>query len=172
MADNTYLRVVHDLTQAAWFGGALMGAVSIDAAASAADRNATHIADAAWSSWHPISTTAIATHLVAGLGLTYANKGRIAAQREAATVTAIKTGLTLAAVGMEAYTRRLGRELSDQTDDGSSTERSQRERALRRSQWALVALTGAVIAVGARMGEQQRPTQLVSGIADRLLPNR
>lgn len=171
MADNTFVRSVHDLSQAAWFGGALMGAVAIEAAARAAP-DPTAVADAAWSTWHPVSNSAIVAHLVAGLGLTWANKGRIAGQRNAATVTAAKTGITLAALGVEAHSRRLGRELSETADEGSDVERQEREQALRRSQWALVALTGAVIAIGARMGEQQRPSQFAAGIADRLLPNR
>lgn len=161
MADNTFLRVVHDLSQAAWFGGALRGAIETDTAP-----------DPARSGWQPITNAAIAAHLAAGLGLTFANKGRITIQRGAATVTAVKTGLTVAALGMELYSRRVAGEPSELADDGSTDRQEARERASKMSRWSLVALTGAVIAVGARMGEQQRPSQLAAGISDRWLPFR
>lgn len=178
--DNTPIRTVHDLTQAAWFGGALMGAVSIPAARRAAgdDRRGMRIAEEAWMAWQPISTTAIAAHLIAGAGMSWANKGRLAAQAGATTTTLVKTGLTFAAVATDVWARRLGAELSDATDDrpgGTAQPRPESDerndttqRRLRVAQWATVALTGAVIAVGARMGEQQRPRSLARGLADRL----
>jgi hypothetical protein len=40
-------------------------------------------------------------------------------------------------------------------------------------QWAIPALTGVVLVViNARMGEQQRPTQVTGGLVRRLLPGR
>lgn len=178
--DNTLTRTIHDVTQAAWFGGALMGAVSIPAArrAVADERRGVQVADEAWMAWQPISTTAIATHLIAGLGLTWANKGRLAAEAGAKRTTLAKTGLTFAAMATDAWSRRLGAELSDEVDalpSGPATARPEyaertdaTRRRLRIAQWSTVALTGAVIAVGARMGEQQRPRSLARGIADRL----
>lgn len=178
--DNTLIRTVHDLTQAAWFGGALMGAVSIPAARRAAgdDRRGIRVAEEAWTAWQPISTTAIATHLIAGAGMSWANKARLTTQGGATATTLVKTGLTVAAVASDVWARRLGAELSHATDDRpggtaqprpESDERTDTTRArLRLAQWATVALTGAVIASGARMGEQQRPRSLVRGLADRL----
>lgn len=178
--DATITRTIHDVTQAAWFGGALMGAVSIPATRRAVDdeRQGVRVADEAWTAWQPISTTAIATHLVAGLGMSWANKARLAAETGAMRTTALKTGLTLAAVATDAWSRRLGAELSDGTGalpTGSATARPEEatrrdatRKRLRMAQWTTVALTGAVIALGARMGEQQRPRSLARGIADRL----
>jgi hypothetical protein len=37
-------------------------------------------------------------------------------------------------------------------------------------QWVILALTGAVLVVNARMGEQQRPTQVTGGLLGRLRP--
>jgi hypothetical protein len=48
--------------------------------------------------------------------------------------------------------------------------RSQRQ--LKALQWAIPALTGAVLVVNARMGEQQRPAQVALGMVQRLLPGR
>jgi hypothetical protein len=39
-------------------------------------------------------------------------------------------------------------------------------------QWVIPILTGAVLVVNARMGEQQRPTQVTQGLLRRLLPGR
>jgi hypothetical protein len=38
-------------------------------------------------------------------------------------------------------------------------------------QWGIPILTGAMLVVNARMGEQQRPTQVSSGLFRRLLPS-
>lgn len=178
MADDTVIRTVHDLTQAAWFGGALMGAVGVEAASRAVpDRRwRVGIADAAWSAWQPVSTTAIAAHLLAGMAMTYENKARLSSESGALKVTVAKTAVTIGAVAADAYARRLGAEVSRHADAAVSateatasadeaTETAQRR--LRWAQWAVVGLTGAMIAIGARMGEQQRPTQLARGIAER-----
>jgi hypothetical protein len=46
------------------------------------------------------------------------------------------------------------------------------QRQLTALQWVIPALTGAVLVVNARMGEQQRPTQVTQGVLRRLLPGR
>lgn len=178
--DATLTRTIHDVTQAAWFGGALMGAVSIPATRRAVSdaRQGVRVADEAWTAWQPISTTAIATHLVAGAGMTWANKGRLAAEAGAKRTTLLKTGLTFAAMATDAWSRRLGSALSDEAEQlpagtaqprtGSDERSDATRKRLRLAQWSTVALTGAVIALGARMGEQQRPRTLARGIAARL----
>jgi hypothetical protein len=44
------------------------------------------------------------------------------------------------------------------------------QRQLTALQWVIPVLTGAVLVVNARMGEQQRPTQVTGGLVRRLLP--
>jgi hypothetical protein len=39
-------------------------------------------------------------------------------------------------------------------------------------QWVIPALTGAVLVLNARMGEQQRPAQITGGLLGRLRPGR
>jgi hypothetical protein len=39
-------------------------------------------------------------------------------------------------------------------------------------QWVIPALTGAVLVLNARMGEQQRPAQVTGGLLGRLRPGR
>jgi hypothetical protein len=46
------------------------------------------------------------------------------------------------------------------------------QRQLKVLQWVIPALTGAVLVLNARMGEQQRPAQVTKGIMGRLLPRR
>jgi uncharacterized membrane protein len=173
------LHVVHDLTQSIWLGGALMGAVSIDAAASAAtdDRSRTEGVDRAWRRWHRISTPAIAAHLVAGVGLTVANKGRLTAQRGGMRTVLLRSALTGAALASEVAARKVGQrigERSTQVETAPDTvgvrdeELEKLERRLTLAQWATVATTAAMIGVGARMEEQQRPRELLRGVASRL----
>lgn len=49
---------------------------------------------------------------------------------------------------------------------GLSTAAAQKQ--LRYQQWALPILTGTLVGLGARQGEQQRPTEILSGIAGKL----
>jgi hypothetical protein len=42
------------------------------------------------------------------------------------------------------------------------------QRQLKVLQWVIPALTGAVLVLNARMGEQQRPAQVSGGLRDRL----
>ena len=46
------------------------------------------------------------------------------------------------------------------------------QRQLTALQWVIPVLTGAVLVVNARMGEQQRPAQVTKGLLGRLLPGR
>ncbi len=44
------------------------------------------------------------------------------------------------------------------------------QRKLNALQWAIPALTGAMLLLSARMSEQQRPTEVVKGLIQRLNP--
>jgi hypothetical protein len=46
------------------------------------------------------------------------------------------------------------------------------QRQLKVLQWVIPALTGAVLVLSARMGEQQRPAQVSGGLLGRLRPAR
>jgi hypothetical protein len=169
---DTALRVVHDLTQSLWLGGATMGAISIDAAASTAPDRTARIAgvDRAWRRWHKVSTPAIAAHLAAGLGLTIANKGRLVAQAGGSRTTALRTALTGVALASEVAARRTGARIGEQAERPEVDEDALRslQRRLKVAQWATVVSTATMIGVGSRMSEQQRPRELVRGIASRL----
>ncbi len=180
--DQTVVRIVHDLTGAAWFGGTLFGALSVDAASRKAPDPMTRldVAEGAWTRWQRVSTPMILAHLIAGSVLTVGNRKRLAGQRGAGRTTTAKAAVTGLALCSELTSRRLGRQLGTRSSDpvaGSTTpsgptpEPTARvQKRLRTSQRATVALTAANVALTARMGEQQRPGQLVRGIVGRLNP--
>jgi hypothetical protein len=99
-----------------------------------------------------------------------------------AATSTIKTALTVAALGTTAYARVLGKKLERARDvpvEGGTTPNSatpdevaRAQRQLTALQWMIPVLTGAVLVVNARMGEQQRPTQVTGGLVRRLLPGR
>jgi hypothetical protein len=173
---NTVVRSMHDLGLAAWFGGTLAGAVAVNGAAAAVPgtNQRLHVANAGWARWTPVNLAAIAAHLVGGAGLLLANKGRVTAQRGVGASTAAKTALTIAALGVTAYSRALGKKL-EQADgapvEGGTDPRSdtpadvaKAQQQLKVAQWLVPALTGGIAVLNSVQGEQQRPLQQLPGI--------
>jgi hypothetical protein len=183
-ADNTVARTLHDVGLAAWFGGSLMGAAGVNGAAAVVDdpTQRLRVANRGWARWTPLNLAGIAAHLAGGAVLTGANKGRLAGQQGVATASTVKAGLTVAALGVTGYARLLGKRLERAGDapvEGSTTpsratpdEVARAQRQLTALQWVIPVLTGAVLVVNARMGEQQRPAQVGKGLVRRLLPGR
>jgi hypothetical protein len=179
---NSVARSMHDLGLAAWFGGSLMGAVGLNGAAAgvpdAAQR--TQVASRGWKRWSPVNAAAIGAHLLGGALIVKANKGRIGGQRGVAGATGLKTGLTVAALAATAVSGVLGAKVgkeaaaptSGATEPSTATPQdlAAAQRPLKIVQWLLPVLTGAILVVNARMGEQQRPSEVVSGLAGRILP--
>jgi hypothetical protein len=182
--DNTLARSMHDLGLAAWFGGSLMGATGVNGAAAVVDdpTQRLRVANSGWARWTPLNLAGIAAHLAGGVMLTGANKGRLAGQQGVAAASTVKTALTVAALGTTAYARVLGKRLERAGDvpvEGGTTPNpatpdkvTRAQRQLTALQWVIPVLTGAVLVVNARMGEQQRPTQVTKGLVQRLLPGR
>jgi hypothetical protein len=183
-ADNTISRSLHDLGLATWFGGSLMGAVGLNGAAAQVEepKQRLRVADAGWNRWTPVNLAGIAAHLAGGTVLLGANKGRVASQQGVASATVIKTALTGAALAATAWSRALGAKLNQagevpveggtepSTDTPEDVAKAQRQ--LKVLQWVIPALTGAVLVLNARMGEQQRPAQVSGGLLGRLRPGR
>jgi hypothetical protein len=182
--DNTVARTLHDLGLAAWFGGSLMGATGLNGAAAVVQDPTQHlrVANTGWAHWTPLNLAGIAAHLAGGAVLTAANKGRVAGQQGVAATSTIKTALTVAALGVTGYARLLGKKLERAGDvpvEGGTTPNpatpedvARAQRQLAALQWVIPVLTGAVLVVNARMGEQQRPAQVSKGLVRRLLPGR
>src|SRR5215216_4961115 len=182
--DNTIARTLHDLGLASWFGGSLMGAAGLNGAASVVEdpSQRLRVANSGWARWTPLNLAGIAAHLAGGAVLTGANKGRLAGQQGVAATSTVKTALTVAALGSTAYARVLGKKLERAGDvpvEGGTTpsptspdEVTRAQRQLTVLQWVIPALTGGLLLINARMGEQQRPTQVSKGLVRRLLMRR
>jgi hypothetical protein len=183
-ADNTLSRSLHDLGLATWFGGSLMGAVGLNGAAADVEepKQRLRVANAGWNRWTPVNLAGIAAHVAGGTVLLGANKGRVASQQGVAQATMVKTVLTGAALAATAWSRALGAKLNQAgevpveggTEAAATTPEdvAKAQRQLRVLQWVIPALTGAVLVLNARMGEQQRPAQVTGGLLGRLRPGR
>jgi hypothetical protein len=173
---NTVVRTLHDLGLAAWFGGSLAGAVGINGAAADVpdEKLRLVVANAGWARWTPVNLVAIAAHLVGGAGVLYANKGRVATQRGVGVSTVAKLALTGAALAVTAYSRVQAKKLQDAgmiavqgaTEPSADTpaDVAKAQQQLKVCQWAIPALTAGLAVLNAVEGEQQRPSQVASGI--------
>jgi hypothetical protein len=180
-ARNTLVRSLHDVGAAVWLGGALMGAVGLNGAASDIKdrRERAEIAADGWARWAPVNATAIGAHLVGGLGLLVANRSRVRGQRGVTANTAVKTAITGAALATTAWSGVLGARIASAgrdadapgattPDAGTPTDVTAAQKQLRTLQWVTPALALGIVMLGAQQGEQQRPTEVVTGFARRL----
>jgi|SRR5665647_523858 hypothetical protein len=180
MARNTIIRSLHDVGLAAWFGGTLANAVALNAAAAAprSDHDKGQVANVGWDRWTPVNAAAIGAHIIGATGLLLANHSRVAAQQGVGALTIAKTVLTGAALGVTAYSRVLGRTVSARTDVpvASATQPAEEtpadvasaQKQLRILQWAVPALTGAMVVLSSLAGEQQRPSEVRRGLRRRI----
>ncbi len=179
MARNTVSRTLHDVGLAAWFGGSLMGAVAATAAAGAVDDPAQRgrVVNEGWVRLTPLNADVIGGHLLGGAAILVANRKRVAGQEGVAGMTALKTVMTGAALGVTAYSRILGRKVAARKDVpvGSGTQPiaqtpddvAKAQQQLKALQWAVPATTAAILALNAYAGEQQRPSEVSKGVKDR-----
>jgi hypothetical protein len=175
MTTSTVTRTLHDAGLAAWFGGSLMGAVGLNAAAGAVDdpKQAGRVANVGWNRWTPVNAGAIGALLVGSLGQIGSNAERIAGQKGVAGMSVAKTALTAAAMGATAYSRLLGRKLAKAGDvpasdgvtpaAGTAPELADAQRKLKVMQWVVPASTGLLLAISSYAGEQQRASEVVKG---------
>ncbi len=182
MARNTLSRTLHDVGLSAWFGGTLANAVALNAAAAEAgsDSRTGAVANAGWDRWTPVNAAAIGAHLVGAVGQLRANKRRVAAQQGVAGMSALKTVLTAASLGVTAYSRVLGQRVSaaGAVPSKRGTRPSKRtklvqadvaaaQQQLELLQWVVPALTGALVAISSYASEQQRPSEVAQGVSER-----
>ncbi|NPD05391.1 hypothetical protein HN031_11920 [Nocardioides sp. zg-1308] len=167
---STSIRATHLVTNAAWFGGSLFGAVGLNPAAREPDtrREQVEVSGTGWERWGPVQGAAIALHLLSGIAITADNRNRVAGHAPTTVTTVAKALLTGAAVASTAaayvHGERLGRA---EGEDGHPRDPRAAEHARRRLswlQWATPALTGALLVLDAELGEQQRGA---AGLLDR-----
>jgi hypothetical protein len=175
---NTFSRSLHDLGLAGWFGGSLMGAVGLNGAtAEAAEpQERLRLSSLGWKRWAPVNAVAVGAHVVGAVGLLIGNRDRVRQQTEGQVNSAVKTALTAVALGLTAYSGALGRRVEQRSAHGSHgvtepapgapADLADAQRKLQQIQWAIPAVTGALVLLSAQQGEQQRPSQQ---LPDRLL---
>ena len=180
MARNTLSRSLHDVGLSAWFGGTLANAVALNpaAAAAGAPTRTGAVANAGWDRWTPVNAAAIGLHVAGSIGQLAGNAGRMSAQQGVGSMVIAKTALTAAALGATAYSRVLGKKVSAHGDvpaesgtrptAGTPAEVASAQRQLTALQWAVPALTGALVVVSSFAGEQQRASEVHKGLAGRL----
>ncbi len=175
--NNSLVRSLHDVGLGAWFGGSLMGAVGVNGAADDVEDPADRlrVATSGWARWAPVNAAAIGAHLTGAVGMLIANRDRVRNQKGVGASSAVKTVLTVAALGATAYSGVLGARTAKglgapveggvtpgpATPDGTAAA----QRQLRVVQWVLPLLTGALTIVSAVQGEQQKPSGQLGGLA-------
>ncbi|WP_441184256.1 hypothetical protein [Micromonospora sp. BQ11] len=176
---HTALRSMHDLGLAAWFGGSLMGAFGVNGAAAQIKDSTQRlpVASAGWARWTPVNAAAIGTHLAGAVGELVAESPRVASQAGVARASSLKTALTVGALAVTGYSRLLGMRLEKAGNppvDGTTEPNHQTpsnvastQRQMKLLQWAVPAMTGALIVMTAYMGEQQKPGQVFRGMLGR-----
>jgi hypothetical protein len=181
MARNTLSRSLHDVGLAAWFGGTLANAVALNPAAAEAGTSTRTgaVANKGWDRWTPVNAAAIGLHVAGSVGQLAGNKTRVGAQQGVGSMVVAKTALTAAALGATAYSRVLGRRVSQHADvpaesgttpaAGTPAEVANAQRQLTALQWVVPALTGALVVVSSFAGEQQRAAEVHKGFAGRLI---
>jgi hypothetical protein len=182
MANSTVSHALHDIGLAAWFGGTLANAVALNSAAAEAGgpSRVGAVANAGWDRWTPVNAAAIGAHLVGSVGLVLRDLPRMHAQEGVASMAGLKTALTVGALGVTAYSRVLGRKVSQQADVpaesgteptvGTPPEVAKAQRQLKALQWAVPAMTGGLVVIASYASEQYRVTEVKTGIRKRLTP--
>lgn len=169
-AYSTIVRATHLITNAAWFGGPLAGAVALHPVpahgAQAGGRSA--VADAGWNRWGPVQGAAIGLHLLSGIAILADNRRRVVEHRPTAAAVVLKTALTGAAVVVSAEAYRSRAELGDALERAETDPEARRKaraltRRMSRLRWATPAVTAGLLVLDAYLGEQQRG---VAGLLD------
>ena len=182
MSTSTYSHALHDIGLAAWFGGTLANAVALNPAAAQADPPSSvgAVVNTGWDRWTPVNAAAIGAHLVGSVGLLVRDAPRMQAQQGVGSMAALKTALTVGALGATAYSRALGRKVSEHTDVPTESgtqpapttppDVAAAQRKLKALQWVVPALTGGLVVIGAYASEQYRVSEVAPGVLQRLLP--
>jgi hypothetical protein len=169
-------RAAHDVGLSAWFGGTLANAVALNAASAKVTnpQQSGQVANAGWDRWTPVNAVAIGAHLLGSIGQLLDNRERIGNQSGVTAMVAVKTGLTAAALGATGWSRIAGRTVSARSDvpvEGATRPHADTPLAVAKAQkqldvlqWVIPALTGALVAVSAFAGEQQRPRAVAAGL--------
>lgn len=173
-AYSTIVRATHLLTNAAWFGGPLAGAVALHPVPAHGDGGGdggaarSAAADAGWRRWGPVQGAAIGLHLLSGIAILADNRRRVVEHAPTTAAVILKTALTGTAVVVSAEAYRSRAELADaqeraETDPEARPKARALARRMSRLRWATPAVTAGLLVLDAYLGEQQRG---VAGLLD------
>ena len=139
---STAVRATHLVTNAAWFGGSLMGAVGLNQAAREPDteRERVEVSGTGWERWGPVQGAAIGLHLLSGLAILADNRNRVVAHPPTTASVVAKTALTGAAVAASAAAYVYGQRLGDASGEDGHPARARGRRG--RARQAGVAAVG------------------------------
>jgi hypothetical protein len=177
---STVFRSMHDTGLAAWFGGSLMGAVGLNGAAAKVDdpRERLEVSSAGWGRWAPVNAAAIGAHVVGATGMLLA-QGSDVPLKGLTKQSVAKSALTLGALGATAYARAVGKKMEagagvpvegvTEPAAGTSEGVAGAQRQQKVAQWAVPALTGALLVVTALVDERQKSRSAVRGLVQRLI---
>jgi hypothetical protein len=157
---TTALRSLHDVGLAAWFGGGLMGAVSVNSTARRAENlsDRHRLASAGWERWSPYSNAAIGLHLAGSAGLALADRRTLRRDGRARSIAVAKTALTGGALWLTVLAERradlveaevTAPEGSPQDPGTTPGQLGHAQDQLRILRWTVTALTGGVLVLGA-----------------------
>lgn len=177
------VRALRDAGLAAWFGGSVMGVVGVNRAVQDLSDPAKRLAfvDQVGDRWAVPGALAVTAHLLGSAAMAWDNKGRLLAQRSAPTQLLAMSGLSAAALAATAaahVTRKQAVSAALDVPHGPGPQGTapagvaEAQQRLRLAEYAVLLLTGAVVAVNAVMSEQQRPVATLQGIAARINPRR
>lgn len=168
-------RMAHDLGLAAWFGGATMGAVAVNAATREVEEHTQRlrVADAAWFRWAPVVAVAMAAHFAGAAALPRLSS---AGTRRGGPppLTVLRTVLSVGAVLATAETGWSGRRVVAAGDVPVATavqpiadtpvEVARAQRRLRVAQWLVPAFTAGIAVVNAIQHEADRRGPVLAGV--------
>lgn len=153
-----------------------MGAVGLNGSTAEAKdpKERTRLSSLGWKKWAPVQTGAFAAHLASWVPILLDNKGRFAKQQGVASATWLKAGVTAAGAGVTLYAAILGKKVDELAEEGAkgatepragaSDELAKAQNQLRQLQWAIPAFAAAVVILGAKHGEMQRPKSVAHGL--------
>lgn len=154
-------RVAHDLGLAAWFGGACMGAVGLNAATREVDdpTQRSRVANAGWFRWAPFTAISVGGYLLGGLILRRGPGGPPHLRRSMPVADVAQAVFTVIALAATIDSGRCGREMvrggdvpvatAVQPISATPPEVVQAQRRLRVVQWVMPASVGGILIVNA-----------------------
>lgn len=155
------LRIAHDVSLAAWFGGAWMGAVGLNGSTLEVDDHTqrTRVANAGWFRWAPIVGTCLLTHVGAAFARGRLSRAPAGGAAGPAGLRHLRTAMTVAAALATAETGVSGRRVVRAGDvpvasavqpiEATPAEVASAQRRLRVAQWLVPGFTAALWVVEA-----------------------